>query len=99
MNDSRARYNLERAIAEVPDGTRYQDPSGLAVYQTEPSWATAVACPRCLYVAVLPTIPRRPVLRYVCSQCSSAITLMPPLQVLGVPSRSIVRSGQATRPS
>jgi hypothetical protein len=81
MSDKRARRELERKIAELPEGRRIWDPLGTAVYQLEPTWATAVICFRCLYVGLMPTLPAR-ALSWTCSQCGTVIRLEPPGEVL-----------------
>jgi len=82
MPDKRARHELERKLDEaLPEGRNVWDPTGAALYQLEPSWATAVICYRCLYVGLMPTLPARPLV-WTCSQCGLAIKLDPPGEVL-----------------
>src|SRR4051794_24766505 len=82
MPDRRARRELERKLDEgMPDGRRVWDPSGAAVYQIEPTWATAVICYRCLYVGLIPTLPAKP-LTWTCSSCGHRLRLDPPGEVL-----------------
>jgi hypothetical protein len=78
----RARHELERKLADaLPDGRRVWDPAFVALYQLEPTWATAVICYRCLYVAIVPSIPSRPI-QHTCSQCGLVTPLAPPPEVL-----------------
>ncbi len=96
----RTRYALDRALAELPDGVRYQDPGGQAVYQVEPDWATAIACGRCRYVSIIPTLPRSLVFTHSCSSCGAPIVLRPPLEVIGAgPTGSMLRGDQSPRPT
>lgn len=83
MSDARrARRELARKLDDaLPDGRHVWDPNGVAVYQLEPSWATALVCFRCLYVGLMPTLPARP-LAWTCSQCGQVTKLEPPGEVL-----------------
>lgn len=82
MPDKRARHELERKLDDaLPAGRNVWDPNGVALYQLEPTWATAVICFRCLYVGLMPTIPARP-LTWRCSQCGLRVRLEPPGEVL-----------------
>lgn len=59
-------------------GRVYRDTVGPAVYRLEPTPATAVACQSCRTVGLVPSIPRVPVLVFVCSTCGARIRLEPP---------------------
>jgi hypothetical protein len=81
--DARALRELERAFEAFADtgAVRYRDPAGVAIYQVAPTWATAIACTRCLYVAIMPTLPAKPIVHWECSRCGAIWTLLPPLEV------------------
>ena len=82
MADRHARRELERKLDDaLPDGRRIWDPAFVALYQLEPTWATAVICYRCLYVAIVPTLPAK-AFSYTCSQCGLLTPLDPPREVL-----------------
>lgn len=93
---SRDQYLLERAMGELDIGKRYPDTLGPAIYQVEPSWATAILCTACQYVAIIPSLPRLFTFVHECSSCGARIRLAPPAEVIGagppssvLPSRSI----------
>lgn len=77
-------YELERALGELEGGKRYRDRLGPAVYQLEPTWATAILCPACRYVAIIPRLPRKRLFAHECSSCQARITLAPPAEVFDV---------------
>lgn len=81
----RARFELERQLADaLPDqgATRYWDRLGTAMYQVEPNWLTAIVCLSCLFVAIIPTLPKSLAFTYECSRCGQRIPLEPPTEVL-----------------
>lgn len=85
---------LERALGELGGGKHYPDRLGPAIYQVEPSWATAILCRRCQYVAIIPRLPRKHLFSHQCSSCGASITLAPPAEVLdAAPTQSALRSG------
>lgn len=93
-------YNLERALEALaePNAKRYRDTFGPAIYQVEPTWATAILCQRCQYVAIIPRLPRRPIFTHECSSCGAVIRLAPPLEVLGAaPQQSVLPSASVSR--
>jgi hypothetical protein len=95
---STADYNLERALGEFDDGKRYRDTIGPAIYMVEPQWATAILCTACLYVAIIPRLPRLMTFVHQCSQCGARIRLAPPAEVFSAsPPSSVVGSAATSR--
>lgn len=89
---------LERALGELGDGKRYPDRIGPAMYQVEPSWATAILCAACQYVAIVPRLPRRHLFTHECTSCGARITLAPPAEVMdAAPPSSVLPSGLISR--
>lgn len=81
--DRRSSYALEAAAAALPDGKRYLDRAGPAIYQTEPVLASVILCFHCRYVMLVPSVPRSIRFVHPCSSCGSLIPLEPPFEVLG----------------
>ena len=97
MTGKRDVYELERALGEIDIGKRYRDTVGPAIYQVEPTWATAILCARCGFVALIPTLPRTLSFVHRCSSCGQAIRLAPPLDVIAAgPPSSVVPSRQVS---
>lgn len=91
-------YNLERALGEFDDGKRYRDRIGPAIYQLEPQWATAILCTACLYVAIIPRLPRLMTFVHTCSQCGARIRLAPPAEVFSAtPPANLLGSASTSR--
>lgn len=90
MPDRKALHELEATVADsgMLDGHRLLDLAGVAIYQLEPSMATAIACPSCFYVSLLPSIPKRSLL-YVCPRCEHPQRLSPPLEVMFAANRPL----------
>lgn len=80
--DRRTEAALGRALEAFPAERVYHDRVGPAVYVLEPSWATLIACYRCLYVALVPSIPRVLRMTYHCESCGALIPLEPPSEIL-----------------
>lgn len=89
--DRRARLELERQLgeAEIEAGTRYWDKLGTAIYQVEPAWLTAIVCIRCLYISIIPTLPKSLRFAYECARCGQRIQLEPPSEVLAAMPRIV----------
>jgi hypothetical protein len=87
--DRKARREAERLLAAVEHATgparTFLDLEGPAIYQTEPSWRTAIVCVRCSYVALVVSLPRKPHLVWTCPRCEWMTSLRPPADVLEVP--------------
>lgn len=80
--DRSARRELEGAADALPAGRRYFDREGPAIYQLEPTMATVIACLRCRFVMIVPSVPRVLRLVHPCSNCGAPISLRPPLEIL-----------------
>ncbi len=80
--DARIERSLEAFLEGFGPGRIYRDKIGPAVYILEPSWATAIACHRCHYIALVPSIPAVVRLTHRCGQCRALIPLEPPAEVL-----------------
>jgi hypothetical protein len=79
----------------APPGAVWRfDPIGPAVYQLEPTWATAILCPHCEFVSLVPSLPRLLELTHWCPACSKPVLLRPPADVLaaGPPSSPVTSS-------
>lgn len=105
MMDRRARKVLEAAAKGAleeasPTGASriYFDEIGPAVYQTEPTWRTAILCLRCSHVALVISLPRKRRLTWTCSQCGWVVPLAPPGAVLEVPDPRHPRMSTMGRP-
>jgi len=80
--DRHLRRSLGEAADALPDGRRYFDLEGPAIYQVEPTMVTIIACLRCRFVSIVPSLPRVFRLVHPCSNCGSPIILRPPREVL-----------------
>lgn len=81
--DKHLRRSLGEAADALPDGRRYFDLEGPAIYQVEPAMVTIIACWWCQFVSIVPSLPRVLRLVHPCSNCGALIVLRPPLEVLG----------------
>lgn len=88
MPDRKALRELRAKLdgGGLDEGRRVLDLSATAIYQLEPTWATAIVCVGCHYVALVPKLPVRS-LMWTCSQCRRSQRLDPPIEVLIAASR------------
>jgi DNA-directed RNA polymerase subunit RPC12/RpoP len=101
MADRAAQRRLVDAIDPfAPAGSRWVfDPIGTAIYQLEPTWVTAILCPYCEFVTLVPSLPRLLELTHWCPACAKRVLLRPPSDVLAAapPSSPLIRD-PAPRP-
>jgi hypothetical protein len=87
--DRRALRELEGHLADAGlEGRRMFDLAGVAIYQLEPNEATAIACHSCLYVSMVPSLPKRSLV-YACPRCGAMQRLAPPLEVMFAANRPL----------
>jgi hypothetical protein len=86
-------------LGETMTGETHRDLTGQATYWVNADQAgidwTAVACPPCHHVTLLPSIPRKPVLYWSCPQ-GHRYRLEPPIAVLAAGLRPV--AGQPAGP-
>lgn len=82
-----ARVDLERFLEPLEGQLIVREPPfgrPRAVYQLAPTWATAIACYGCQYVALVMSLPARS-MAWKCPRCGNGVALDPPASVLLAP--------------